>query len=206
MPRTKLKSDDEVLDAVGRVVSAHGPQGLTLANVGAQIGLSPATLVQRFGTRRGLLVAFAKRASERASEPFSVAARSSRSPLATLRRGLSDMALEAVKSGFEQNLALLLEDVRDDELRALAALHSERVEASIVELLTSAKQRGELQGDVRAVARAVHAAYNGALIQWALRRQGTVDAWVLKVVDAVLRSQPGLARVRRGRARVARLP
>jgi AcrR family transcriptional regulator len=200
MPRTKLKSDDEVLDAVGRVVSQHGPQGLTLANVGAEIGLSAATLVQRFGTRRGLLVAFAKRASERGSEPFSVAARSSRSPLATLRRGLADMALEAVKNGFEQNLAFLLEDVRDDELRALAAAHAERVEASLFELLTLAKQRGEIAGDVRASARAVHAVYNGALIQWALRRQGTVDAWVLQVVDTVLHPQAVSARTRRKRA------
>src|SRR3984957_5273517 len=44
------------IDVIGRV----GPVGLTLAAVGSEVGLVPGTLMQRLGSKRGLLLAFAK--------------------------------------------------------------------------------------------------------------------------------------------------
>ncbi|MCA1563440.1 MAG: TetR/AcrR family transcriptional regulator, partial [Acidobacteria bacterium] len=39
-----------------QVMARLGPVRLTLADVAREIGLSPATLVQRFGSKRGLLL------------------------------------------------------------------------------------------------------------------------------------------------------
>src|ERR1700723_85737 len=57
--------DDAVIlraavDVIGRV----GPVGLTLAAVAGEVGLVPGTLTQRFGSKRGLLLALAKSAAD----------------------------------------------------------------------------------------------------------------------------------------------
>ena len=55
MPRHKLMSDTEVLDHALDLLHARGPQALTFAALAGAAGLAPATLVQRFGTKAGLL-------------------------------------------------------------------------------------------------------------------------------------------------------
>src|SRR5919204_6661796 len=65
--RPRTRTDDELLDAAFRAVGAVGPARLTLADVAAEAGVAPATLVQRFGSKRALLVAAAARAAQRAA-------------------------------------------------------------------------------------------------------------------------------------------
>ena len=53
--RPRTHSDDALLDATFRAVGAVGPARLTLADVAREAGVAPATLVQRFGSKRALL-------------------------------------------------------------------------------------------------------------------------------------------------------
>ncbi len=61
-PRPRTVADADILEATGRVIGQAGPSRFTLADVAAEVGLSPATLVQRFGSKRGLLLAVAESA------------------------------------------------------------------------------------------------------------------------------------------------
>lgn len=195
MGRTKTRSDDEILDAVGRVVNARGPSAFTLAEVAREAELAPATLVQRFGSKRALLTAFAKRAADRApaelTERIEAASPTDRRPAPhtrALRDALVRMAEDLGDRGSVANgLAFLVEDVRDAELRRSAKRHAERTEEAIAAHLEAAARAGELVWrDVPALARAVQAAYNGALVQWALRGSGPIGAWVGETLDIVL--------------------
>src|SRR5580704_14598591 len=56
MARKKTISDEDVLDAAAKVMFAAGPS-FTLADVARAAGIAPATLVQRFGDKHGLVVA-----------------------------------------------------------------------------------------------------------------------------------------------------
>ncbi len=47
MPRPKLKSDDEVLEAATVVLKRCGPIEFTLSGVAKEVGLSRAALIQR---------------------------------------------------------------------------------------------------------------------------------------------------------------
>ena len=69
MGRPRTKPDAAVLEAAGRVFGTVGP-GFTLADVAKEAGLAPATLVQRFGSKRGLLLAVSKLAAEGADACF----------------------------------------------------------------------------------------------------------------------------------------
>src|SRR5205823_2473684 len=56
-PRPRKTSDDDILAATARVMQRLSPTQLTLADIAKEAGIVPATLIQRFGTKRGLPLA-----------------------------------------------------------------------------------------------------------------------------------------------------
>src|SRR5579864_2284295 len=95
MGRKKTTSDAAVIEATMRVIQRMGPGRLTLAEVAAEAGLAPATLVQRFGSKRGLLLALAQTGANRADECFARARARHRSPLKALLATLDEIAFLA---------------------------------------------------------------------------------------------------------------
>ncbi|WP_449061085.1 TetR family transcriptional regulator [Planomonospora algeriensis] len=171
MARPRTTSDEAIMRATGRAITAHGPAGLTLAAVAAEAGLSPAALVQRFGSKRGLLLAFAAWAAAGAGEVFLRARQRHDSPLEALHGALTELASglrtpEEVANG----LAFLQLDLTDPEFREHAADQARRVREEITGLLADAVAARLLAEDTDPVrlARAVQVAYNGALILWAV--------------------------------------
>ena len=142
MPRKKLLSDADVLAAAGRVFTRVGPSRFTLADVAEEAGLSPATLVQRFGSKRALMLAFAEHAASEARRPFEEQAEGG-SALDALRAALVH-AMRPTKDRQELacSLAFLVEDLADPALGAYAAQHARWTEASIRVLLEHAAARG----------------------------------------------------------------
>ena len=63
-PRPRETTDEEILAATGRVMQRLGPAQITLAEVAKAAGVVPATLIQRFGTKRGLLLAACRTAPD----------------------------------------------------------------------------------------------------------------------------------------------
>jgi AcrR family transcriptional regulator len=183
--RPRTRSDDELLDAAVRAIGAVGPHRLTLADVAAEAGVAPATLVHRFGSKRALLLALARRAASRAAAVFPPAGDD---PLAALAHGLVALgAPVADPDAFANHLAFLQLDLADDELRAHATRHARAVRRAIGRLLDAAVVAGQLAPcDTRALASAVYAIRQGALLDWALDRRGTPAARVRRELDALL--------------------
>jgi AcrR family transcriptional regulator len=187
--RPRTHSDDALLDATFRAVGAVGPARLTLADVAREAGVAPATLVQRFGSKRSLLVAAAARAAAQARTALPAPGEA---PLAALTDGL--VALTGPvrdPAAFANHLALLQLDLSDPQLRALAVAHARGLRRAIRVLLDAAVAAGELEPcDTRALADAVHAVFHGAQLDWAVDRRGTLAGRVRRALHAVLR--PGL--------------
>ncbi|WP_370103536.1 helix-turn-helix domain-containing protein [Streptacidiphilus sp. MAP12-20] len=53
--------DSAILAAAVRVMGRTGPVRLTPALIAEEVGLVPGTLMQRFGSKRGLLLALSER-------------------------------------------------------------------------------------------------------------------------------------------------
>jgi len=188
MPRKRSVSDEVILDAALGLAETRGPAALTFSSLSAEVGLAPATLVQRFGSKRALMLAFAEHAASLARQPFEQARTQVAEPLGALRTALL-IASRSTKGrqALTHSLAFLLEDLADEELRAHAARHARWTEASIRELLDCAVERGELAAhDTARLARALQAAWNGAMIQWAIRGRGSLATWIAAVVDTLL--------------------
>jgi AcrR family transcriptional regulator len=175
-PRTKTLTDDDVLQATGRVIGKVGPNRLTLAAVAAEVGLAPATLLQRFGSKRDLLLALAEQAAATATESFTTTGTGAATPLDALLAAMSRMArVVATPEEMANNLAFLEMDLNDPEFHRLALGHASAVRGAIQALLAEAVAAGQLRPcDPAVLAHAVQVTYNGSLLTWAIYRQGRV--------------------------------
>jgi AcrR family transcriptional regulator len=190
-PRQQKVSDDEVFAAVQRAMTRRGPHELTLADIAAEAGVSPGRLVQRFGSKRALLLALAGRFAGSAGTVFEDLRAAHPRPLATLRAYATCMAdLAATPEALSRNLAYLQIDLTDPEFRAHLLTHARAARHEIESLLRSAVVEGELDRkvDTRGLARVIEAVISGSLMAWACYREGTAAAWMRRDLDAVLRA------------------
>src|SRR5690349_11468852 len=99
MSRPRTRTDDDILDAAAKVLLRKGPHAFTLAEVAEEVGLAPATLLQRFRTKKGLLVAFARRASSATPTFVQEATDGGRGGLRPLRASLVELAAKVGRRG-----------------------------------------------------------------------------------------------------------
>ena len=119
MPGRRQKvSDEEVFAAAQRAMSRRGPHELTLADIAEEAGVTPGRLVQRFGSKRALLVALSERFAGSAAPVFAGLRAAHGGPLATLRAYAACMAdLAPTPEALLRNLAYLQGDLADEVLR-----------------------------------------------------------------------------------------
>ena len=117
MPRTRVKTDADVLDAALVVVRELGPAALTFAALSARVGLAPSTLVQRFGTKAGLLQAALLRAWDLLDEETAVADERSSIDVPGAVDLLVRLSGTHERRDFPDQLLVLREDLRDPVLR-----------------------------------------------------------------------------------------
>lgn len=188
MPRPRTVSDADILAAAATAVASVGPARLTLAVVAAAAGLSPATLVQRFGSKRALLLHLARSAAAQARADAIAARTATPSPLAAARRILvafADMA--ATPQEMAHHLAFLQMDLTDPDFHQLARAHALEQERQLRRLLGDAVLAGELRpGSASARARTLLAVTNGSLLRWAIVRSGGAARWLARDLEGVL--------------------
>lgn len=179
-PRPRTISDDDILMAAHRAIARLGPARVTLSDVASEARLAPATLVQRFGSKRGLLLALVEMGVNSVDACFAQMRAAHRSPLAALVAAATEMTRQ-VKSPQElaNGLAFLQLDVGDPDFHRLAVKNSRRLQAGYKALLDDAVTAGELGTcDTARLARAVGAVSGGSLIVWAIMREGSAEHWV----------------------------
>ncbi|RKT20226.1 TetR family transcriptional regulator [Streptomyces sp. 1114.5] len=189
MGRPRGVDDVVILRAAARVMGRVGPAGLTLAAVAGEAGVVPGTLVQRFGSKRGLLLALADQSVRDADELIGRVRRTPDGALAALAELLTEATAQlATPQAFANHLAFLCADLADPQLheRALAVHHAQA--RAIGDLLAQAADTGELRAatDVPALTRTVQAVTAGAGLTWALEREGTLGQRLRRELDAAL--------------------
>jgi AcrR family transcriptional regulator len=187
-PRPRTVDDAAILEAAGRIISRQGPAKFTLADIAGEVGLSAATLVQRFGSKRGLMLALARSARDSVEACFDLVRASNPSPLAAVLAAATEMT-RYVSSPEEMSnhLAFLQTDLSDADFYAIMLENSRRIVAGYRRLLDEAVAARELVPcDTRRLARAVDAVAGGSLIGWAVYREGTAESWVLTDLHTLL--------------------
>ncbi len=172
MPRPKKIADDDVLDQAGEIIGRGGPAALTFAAVGAKSKLSPATLVQRFGTREALMRATLLRMWDGLDE--ATAAADAKHPLdpdgaiALLVQLSAGYGASGDDDDVAQGLLLLREDFRDPVLRARGAAWGEALAAALGRRLSTDPAAQPTLGRLMA------SQWQGALLWWGFSRAGAL--------------------------------
>jgi AcrR family transcriptional regulator len=190
MPGRRQKVTDEaVFAAAQRVMSRRGPHQLTLGEIAAEAGVTAGRLVQRFGSKRALLVALSERFAGSAGSVFAGLRASQRSPLATVRAYAACIAdLAPTPEALLRNLAYLQGDLADDVLRGHLVENARATLRELEALLEAAAAAGELRRDVDvgSLARTVETIVGGSLMSWATYRDGRAADWISRDLEAVL--------------------
>jgi AcrR family transcriptional regulator len=174
--RPRKVSDREVIEAATRVIASKGPGRLTLADVGARAGVAPATLVERFGSKRELLLAVAAAGAGMVAEAFAEA-RTRRPAVAALENALVALGGSVSEpSEVSNHLAFLALDLADPDFRRHAARFGTAMREQIASLLDVAVAAGEIAPAGAKLAPLLYAVYQGTLLTWAIDREGQLPA------------------------------
>jgi AcrR family transcriptional regulator len=186
--RPRAVSDAEVMAAVAAVLGRRGPGGLTLAEVGAEVGVSAPALMQRFGSKRALLLQFSKSEPGEVASHFARVRKKKGDPIEVLVRGLTQMAsgMQA-REELANNLAMLQMELTDPEFREHVVAHARETKLSIKALLDEAQEAGEIQADdTKRLTEAVYVTYSGTLLAWAIDGKGSLAAFMKRHLNDLL--------------------
>ena len=189
-PRPRTVSDAEILEAIGRAISRVGPAGLTLAEVAAEAGIAAPTLLQRFGSKRGMLLAFAAQGAGGVREAFASARAAVDSPLEALVGALSALAGPVrEREAMANHLAFLQMDLSDPEFNRHARDHAHALRGEVEALLEEAARVGELVPleETGRLARAVQEMFNGTLVTWVIESESSLEAELASAMELLLR-------------------
>jgi AcrR family transcriptional regulator len=189
-PRRRKAEDADVFAALVRVMQRRGPAELTLREIAREAGVTAGALVQRFGSKRAMVLAHARHAATTGDVGLTVPSPRTSSPLEALRSvtamyaQLADSPRAAVR-----NLAYLLNDLADPALRRHLLRLSRAARVWYEELLTDAVAERELRAntDVRALARLIEVTLRGSFLNWTLYREGSAADWLREDLDDMLR-------------------
>ena len=187
--RPRTVSDEDLINATIRVMSRLGPVKLTLAEVAKEAGVTAATLVQRFGSKRGMMLKIAGDAAAFGDACFDmVRTAHPDSPLAALIASVTGMAQMAnTPEELSNSLAFLQIDISDPEFYVHTLALSKKTLAGYRALLKEAVAAGELKPhDTARMARAINAIAGGSLISWAVFREGTAEKWLRRDLETLL--------------------
>lgn len=189
-PRPRKASDDEIFAAAYQVMQRLGPTELTLADIAAEAGLTAGALVQRFGSKRDLLLKLSERFSEGTMEMFAQLRRGHRSPLAALRAYAECMAgMAATPAALIRNLSYLQIDLTDPDFRKNLAIQAKGTREELQKLIREAIAARELvpTTNPRQLARTIEAVVGGSMLSWAFYQQGAAAKWMRDDLNAVLK-------------------
>ena len=174
--------------AASRVMGRVSPSEFTLALVGKEAGLAPATLLQRFGSKLGLLQALAQAGASGMPDALIAVRARHASPTRAIEVYLAGFAMLAPDPDvLTNNLAYLQQDLSEPTLRAPTQAMFAAHEQALRTLLDDAVTAEELAGiDVPSLARTLLAVVQGTLILWGVYRAGSVSVAIRREVRGLL--------------------
>jgi len=188
--RPRKVTDDDVFMAAYRVMSRVGPNELTLGHIAAEAGVTAGLLVQRFGSKRDLLLQLAERFSTGTGEMFAQLREGRRSPLTVLRAYAECMAgMAETPAALLRNLQYLQMDLTDPDFRKHIAKNAVATRNELRKLIREAVAAKELvpSTDAKQLARTIEAVIGGSMLSWAFYQEGTSSKWLRDDLNAILK-------------------
>jgi AcrR family transcriptional regulator len=188
--RPRVVEDDVVFRAMTDAIVRVGLSRLSVNELAVDLGITPAALRQRFGSKAELIHAFHHWSTEQMRSVLDEAERAGGSPLETLEIVVRTSAPMIDSPERLMNALSMLTDPAADEtsrgqIADRLAISAERLSR----LIRRAVAAGELEGaDAEAVAARLQEAHIGACVVWALQHEAadSLAERMRSVTDAAL--------------------
>jgi AcrR family transcriptional regulator len=183
--------DSAILQAASKIVSQTGPDNFTLADVGQEVGLSAATLVQRFGSKRLLMLAMLEQMTSLVNGRFAAKVAEGETPLESLYAAALDRAdPNHGPENAANGMAFLFMEMDDPDFQAIAVASAKLAVATYKTMLDNAIEVGELSAtgiDTHDLAETIHSMTLGSLVMWAIHRDAGSKPRTKRDLDTLLR-------------------
>jgi AcrR family transcriptional regulator len=188
-PRPRKVTDQQLFAAAQSAMRKVGPHELTLSAIAKEAGVTAAVLVQRFGSKRALLLLLFEEAANGANKFMTELAKQHASPLAALFAYADCMAgMAASPAALARNLAYLQIDLTDPDFHKQLVKQARATRAGFRRLVEAATEAGELSRSVKSaqLARTIEATLNGSMLTWAFYQEGAAATWIRTDLEASL--------------------
>lgn len=174
--------------AVVRCIGRYGSDAMTLAHIGAEAGITAGALVQRYGTKRNLLL-LTSRTSRESLETAVRALAFEAGGADILTDRLLDLAIGefADPDVVANNLSFLMLDMTDEEFRGEAVAYFAILHDAFRRV---AIRRGMESRHASTIAGIIVEAVQGTVLVWAVDRRGTLRERLRTTLAWIIDRQP----------------
>lgn len=190
--RPRTFSDEAIYAATASVLARMGNEHLTLSHIADEVGCSPPALVQRFGSKRSLLMNYVSWTTGQIRQRFAEVAASDVTPLEKIKelaafpRSMRPYEI-AEPEGLPTAVFMHLAAWNDESFKPLVEERIELLENEFHALLTQATDAGQLAGcDEREMARTLVTAFSGISLQAISVAKEPVEVRGSRLVDFLL--------------------
>ncbi len=197
--RPRTFSDEAIYIATATVLSKIGNEHLTLSQIAEEVGCSPPALVQRFGSKRALLMNYVNWTTDRVRERYEKVVATDATPLQMIKDLValprSERPYEITDpEGLPASVFVHLAAWNDPSFRPLVEQRTSLIEESLSTLLENATDAGEIKDcDVPEMARTMLTAFSGAMLQSISIQREPIEQRLAELVDILLRPYLGPA-------------
>lgn len=187
MPRPRTISDESILEAVGRAVARLGPVDVGLRDVAEEAGLAASTIVQRFGSKKLLLLSFALEHARARAALFENG--SKKDPLGALEQAfVASTAPNDSPETVAHMVALEQLHLSDPSFREESAALWKQTRRTIRRALKRALKKKQLRSktDTRRLTQSLMLTVQGCVASWSLNGKSSLEKWVRKEITEVL--------------------
>lgn len=187
MGRPKKLSDDACLEQAFDVISREGFESFTLEQVAKAVGLSPAALIKRFGTKERLARAARDRKWDANFEQMAATEPQSLRGLASLFHFLKLIARSVDSKRLGEHMRLLGSQADDFRSKRKVAAYFQGTRERVAASLREAAEDAEIDAvDIERIAFTLEALIQGAIFQFGFLERRGIEAHLRQHVETFI--------------------
>jgi hypothetical protein len=189
MPRKKMIDDTKILKMALEVIIEMGATTFSLEDLRNKTGLSPATLLQRFGSKKNILHKAIELSNNDVKNSLNNKSVVSKSPIQEVINIYLELSMPFSTPGdIASGLDILKLDITEKKLNSLTRKYFEIRRKKIESLIILAQKKNEISSSVNAseIVWNLESLWQGSIMLWALIGNGNLQKWLKKRLDTFI--------------------
>ncbi|GAE29328.1 TetR/AcrR family transcriptional regulator [Alkalihalobacillus hemicellulosilyticus] len=189
MARPREFSNETIFYAVYLALCQKGISKLTINDISNEANISPAGLLKRFGSKKGILLAYSDFVVQLTKKSFDEALKKEESSINALKKIYKNaMKLADDPVSLANHASFYLESTSDPDLLQISKKRLDILDKGTQTLLKQAIAQGEIKKcDVNVISTVLQSSVGGAMLLWIRNPERTIEALIDDCFSVILR-------------------